>query len=301
MHAQQASAPQTNDLDRGRQAAYPTVLFPTQSVANSPRSRSSLLPNAPLVKQKRASRSAQRSLTTSLNSIPNISSSPSRGSTPVASPKSDSSSKSPRGSFLRDSQLATDSPHKTLRPKSSHHQSLLDLRDELQKRSESGVYHSVALLTHAHRDHSFPNGNGPQLVSLVRLIWHLPGTPTPLERQSHQSTTGLLLLPPMLSVVGILVKHRSLLALASSANASPLLWPARRQTFHLTLVCSRSPHRGVLAPLRRHYPLAPRRVPLHLVLYPMFPPARRGKLIPLLRPPAPPPQGCRYPPLLDPH
>lgn len=139
------------------------------------------------------------------------------------------------------------------------------------------------------------------LVSLACLIWHLPGTPTPLGRQSLQSTTGLLLLPLMLSVVGILVKHRSLPALASSANISPLLWPARRQTFRLTLVCPRSLHRGVLvlAPPRRHYPLA-RRVPLRLVLYLMFPPACRGKLIPLLRQPVPPPQDRRHPPLLGP-
>ncbi|KAH9029846.1 Fph type histidine kinase [Lactarius pseudohatsudake] len=124
--------------NRGRQTVFPTVLLPTQSAANSRSSPSlSLLPNAPLVKQKRASRSAQRSLTTSLNSIPNITSSPSQGNTPVASPKSDSSSKSLRGSFLRDSQSATDPPHKGLRSKSSYHQSLLDLRDELQKRSES--------------------------------------------------------------------------------------------------------------------------------------------------------------------
>ncbi|KAI9434204.1 Fph type histidine kinase [Lactarius indigo] len=82
--------------NRGRQTACPpTVLLPTQSVANS-RSSPSPFPllNAPPVKQKRASRSAQRSLTTSLNSIPNITSSPSQGSTPVASPKSDTSSKS---------------------------------------------------------------------------------------------------------------------------------------------------------------------------------------------------------------
>ncbi|KAH9057814.1 Fph type histidine kinase [Lactarius vividus] len=128
----------TNDLDRGRQTAFPTALLPTQSVDNSRSSPSpSLLPNAPLVKQKRASRSAQRSLTTSLHSIQNIISSPSQGSTPVASPKSDSSSKSIRGTFLRDSQSATDPSHKSLRSKSSYHQSLLDLRDELQKRSES--------------------------------------------------------------------------------------------------------------------------------------------------------------------
>jgi signal transduction histidine kinase len=138
--AQHASAPQTNDLDRGRQAAYPTVLLPTQSVANSPRSSSSsLLPDAPLFKQKRASRSAQRSLTPSLNSIPNLTSSPRRGSSSVASSKSDSSSKSPRGSFLRDSQPATDPPHKNLCPKSSYHQSLLDLRDEVQRKTESAT------------------------------------------------------------------------------------------------------------------------------------------------------------------
>ena len=149
--AQQASAPQTTDLDRGRQTACPTVL------PNSLRSSSSLLPNAPLVKQRRASRSAQRSLITSLNSITNLSSSPSRGSTPVASPKSDSSSKSSRGSFLRDSQPHTDSPHKSSRPKSSHHQSLSDLRDELQQKTESGVYQFAVLLTPANRDRSSPD------------------------------------------------------------------------------------------------------------------------------------------------
>ena len=263
---QKASAPQTNDLDRGRTV----LLLPTQSVLNSPRS-SSLLPNAPPVKQKRASRSAQRPLTTSLNPIPSIPSSPSQASTPVASPKSDSSSNSLRGSFLRDSQLATDTPHKGLRPKSSYHQSLLDLRDELQKRSDSGVCHSVALLPHANRDRSFPNHDGPQPESLGRLIWHLPETPTDLGRQNRQSTTGQLLLPPMHSVVGILVKRHSLHALASSANISPLLWPPRRQIFRLTLVPSRSPHQGVLVPLKRHYSLA-----LHLVLCQIFPLARRG-------------------------
>ena len=150
--AQQASAPQTTDLDRGRQTACPTVL------PNSPRSSSSLLlPNAPLVKQRRASRSAQRSLNSSLHSIPNLSSSPSRGGTPVASPKSDSSPKSPRGSNIHDFQPAMDSPYKNLRPKSSLHQSLLDLRDELQKKTESGVYHSVLLLKPANRDRSFPD------------------------------------------------------------------------------------------------------------------------------------------------
>ena len=155
---QQASAPQTIDLDRGRQTAFPTVLLPTQSVANSPRSSSSpLLPNVPRVKPKRASRSAQRSLITSLNSITNLSSSLGRGSTPVASTKSDSSSKSPRGSFLRDSQPHTDSPHKSSRPKSSHHQSLLDLRDELQQKTEFGVYQFVVLLTPANRDRSLPD------------------------------------------------------------------------------------------------------------------------------------------------
>jgi hypothetical protein len=149
--AQQASAPQTTDLDRGRQTACPTVL------PNPPRSSSSLLPNAPLVKQRRASRSAQRSLNTSLHSIPSLSSSLSRGSTPVASPKSDSSPKSPRGSNIRDSQPSMDPPYKSLRPKSSLHQSLLDLPDELQKKTESGVYHSVLLLTPANRDRSFPD------------------------------------------------------------------------------------------------------------------------------------------------
>lgn len=271
--AQKASAPQTSDLDRGRQTVQ--VLLPTQSVPNSPRSSSSpsILPNAPLVKQKRASRSAQRSLITSLNPITNIAS---QGSTPVASPKSDSSSDSLREPLLHDSQSTADPPHKSLRPKSSYHQSLLDLQDVLQKRSDSGVCHSVALLTHANPDRSSPGDDGSQLVSLVHSIWYLPGTMTPLGRQSRQSTTGLLLLPPMLSAIGIRVKLHSLPAHASNANISTLLWPARRRTSRPILVYSRSPHRGARPPLRRRHPLAPRRVLLHRVYYLIFPPARRG-------------------------
>ena len=63
-----------------------------------------------------------------------------------------------------------DSPYKSLRPKFSLHQSLLDLRDELQIKTESGVYHSVLLLTPANRDRSFPDVTMiPQVLSLEHL------------------------------------------------------------------------------------------------------------------------------------
>ncbi len=250
---QQDLAPQTNDLDRARPAhAYPTVPLP---LPHSP-----LLPNAPRLKQNRASSRAQRP---SLNPIPSL---PSQASTPVAS------SKPLSGSSLRDS----DSPRKGLRPKSSYHQSLLNLRDEVQKRSESSMCHSVALFTHTNCATCSPVR--AQLFSRVPLIWHLPWMPKPLGRQSCLSTIGPLSLPPMPLVVGILVKHRGHPALTSSANNSPLHWPARRhRKFRRALASSRYPHRGVQAPLRKFYPLAPRRLVFHLVLSLMSPPPRRGK------------------------
>lgn len=160
---QQTSAPQIMDLDRDRE----TTLLPTQSVANLSLSSH---PDAPLVNQKRATHRAQRPSTDSpLNSITVPSSSPQRlGSTPFEPLRSDTSSKSlRRASSRRDLDLATDSPHKGLRPKSSYHQSLLNLRDELQKTSDSGVCHfraSTGLISrtdcdcfrHNHRQPAFP-------------------------------------------------------------------------------------------------------------------------------------------------
>jgi hypothetical protein len=143
---QQASAPQM-DLDRDRQQRLSTsVLLTPQSVANlSPSSTtsSSPLPNAPLVTQKRASSRAKRSqIASHLKpiTVPSPSSSNQLGS-PIVS-YSSSSDFHPHASSRRDPDLTADSLHKGLRPKSSYHQSLLNLRDELHKTSDSGVYHS---------------------------------------------------------------------------------------------------------------------------------------------------------------
>ena len=147
MQDQRASAPQIVDLDRDRQSAASasSVLLTPQSVANlSPSFFSSPLPNAPLVSQKRASRRAQRpSTTSSLNPIAPPSPSPNQVGSPIVSCSSFSDSQL-HASSRHDSDLTTDSPHKGLRPKSSYHQSLLNLCDELPKTSDSGVYHSRA-------------------------------------------------------------------------------------------------------------------------------------------------------------
>jgi len=150
MQDQRASAPQIVDLDRDRQSAASasSLLLTPQSVANlSPSFFSSPLPNAPLVSQKRASRRAQRpSTTSSLNPIaPPSPPSPNQVGSPIVSSSCSSFSDSqPHASSRHDSDLTTDSPHKGLRPKSSYHQSLLNLCDELPKTSDSGVYHSRA-------------------------------------------------------------------------------------------------------------------------------------------------------------
>jgi hypothetical protein len=147
MQDQRASAPQIVDLDRDRQRLSSVLLTP-QSEANlnlspSSTSSSSPLPNAPLVTQKRASRRAKRShLASHLNpiTVPS-SSSPNQLGSPIVAYSSFSDSQ-PHASSRRDPDLTPDSLHKGLRPKSSYHQSLLNLRDELHKPSDSGVYHS---------------------------------------------------------------------------------------------------------------------------------------------------------------
>jgi len=145
MQDQQASAPQMVDLDRDRQRLSDILLTP-QSVVNlspSTTSSSSPLPNAPLVTRKRASRRAKRShIASHLNPI-TVPSPPSHNQlgSPIVSCSSFSDSH-PHASSRRDPDLTTDSLHKGLRPKSSYHQSLLNLRDELHKPSDSGVYHS---------------------------------------------------------------------------------------------------------------------------------------------------------------
>jgi hypothetical protein len=146
MQDQQASAPQIVDLDRDRQRLSSSVLLTPQSVANlSPSSTSSSppLPNAPLVTQKRAfSRAKRFHIASHLNPITVPSpSSPDQLGSPIVS-YSSSSDSHPHASSRRDPDLTADSLHKGLRPKSSYHQSLLNLRDELHKTSDSGVYHS---------------------------------------------------------------------------------------------------------------------------------------------------------------
>ncbi len=143
MQDQQASAPQIVDLDRDRQRLLSSsVPLTPQSVASST-SSSSPLPNAPLVTQKRASSRAKRfQIASHLKpiTVPSPSSSNQLGS-PIVS-HSSSSDSHPHASSRRDPDLTADSQHKGLRPKSSYHQSLLNLRDEVYKTSDSGVYHS---------------------------------------------------------------------------------------------------------------------------------------------------------------
>ena len=141
MQDQQASAPQIVDLDRDRQRLSSVLLTPQLEANLSPSSPP--LPNAPLVTQKRASRRAKRShIASHLNpiTVPSPSSHNQLGSPIVA--YSSFSDSHPHASSRRDPDLTADSLHKGLRPKSSYHQSLLNLRDELHKPSDSGVYHS---------------------------------------------------------------------------------------------------------------------------------------------------------------
>ena len=146
MQDQQASAPQMVDLDRDRQRASSVLLTTPQSVVN-PSSYPSPLPDVPFVKQKRPSLRARPSTASNLNPITAPSSpSPNLVDSPIASSSSssDSSPSQASSSSRRDPGFATDSVYKGLRPKSSYHQSLLNLREELHKPSDSGVYHSCA-------------------------------------------------------------------------------------------------------------------------------------------------------------
>jgi hypothetical protein len=137
----QQDAPQM-DLDRDHRSS---VLLTAQSVANLPLpSFSSPLTNAPLLTQKCAFRRAQPPSTTSDLSPITDPSFPSPNSTgsPFAFTASYPSSKPQPHAFpRRDPDSATDFVHKGLRPKSSFHQSLLNLRDELCRPSDSGAYH----------------------------------------------------------------------------------------------------------------------------------------------------------------
>jgi hypothetical protein len=147
MQDQKASAPQIVDLDRDRQRASSSVLLTPRSVASLPPSSHSPLPDVPLVEQKRPSLRAQRpSPASNLNPITAPSPpSPNQVDSPIASSSSsDSSPSQASSSCRRDPGFAADSVYKGLRPKSSYHQSLLNLREELHKPSDSGVYHFCA-------------------------------------------------------------------------------------------------------------------------------------------------------------
>lgn len=151
MQQEQPSAPQLVDLDLDRQTAVSSsVLLTAQSVANLPLSSfSPPLINAPLLTQKCASRRAHPPLPTSNFSSSTDPSYPSLNPTcsPFALAASYPSSKSqPHAFSRRDPDSATDSVHKGLRPKSSYHQSLLNLRDELCRPSDSGTFHFHAPL-----------------------------------------------------------------------------------------------------------------------------------------------------------
>lgn len=133
------SAPQIVDLDPDRNTLSTSVLLTAQSVANLP------LTNAPLLTQKCASNRAQHpSPTFNFSPITDptfLSPNPTASST-ASSSASSASSPTPQiyaSSHRNPADSATDSVHKGLRPKASYHQSLLNLRDELFRPSDSGA------------------------------------------------------------------------------------------------------------------------------------------------------------------
>ncbi len=143
MQQEHPSAPQILDLDPEGHTLSSSVLLTAQSVDNLPLSSfSSPLANAPLLTQKCASQRAQPPSPT-FNFSPIID--PSFSSpNPTASTVSSSPPLQFHASSRRVPDPATDSVHKGLRPKASYHQSLLNLRDELCRPSDSGVCHCRA-------------------------------------------------------------------------------------------------------------------------------------------------------------
>ena len=142
MQQEHPAAPQILDLDPDGHALSTSVLLTAQSVANLPlNSFSSPLANAPLLTQKCASNRAQAP-------------SPTFNLSPIADPDylslnptaSTASSTSPtlhlHAPSHRVPDSATDSVYKGLRPKASYHQSLLNLRDEIFRPSDSGACHT---------------------------------------------------------------------------------------------------------------------------------------------------------------
>ena len=147
MQQEHTSAPQIVDLDPDGHTLSTSVLLTAQSVANLPlTSFPSPLTNAPLLTQKCASNRAQPpSPTFNLTPItdptflsPNPTASAASSSFPTSQLHASSSTHR-----VPDS-AATDSVHKGLRPKSSYHQSLLNLRDELFRPSDSGAYRTTS-------------------------------------------------------------------------------------------------------------------------------------------------------------
>jgi hypothetical protein len=142
MQQEHTSAPQIVDLDPDGHTLSTSVLLTAQSVANLPlTSFPSPLTNAPLLTQKCASYRAQPP-----SPIFNLS--------PITDPTflslnptaSTASSSSPTSQLHASSHrvpdpAAADSVHKGLRPKASYHHSLLNLRDEIFRPSDSGAYH----------------------------------------------------------------------------------------------------------------------------------------------------------------
>lgn len=157
MQQEHTSAPQIVDLD--------PVLLTAQSVANLPlNSFPSPLANAPLLTQKCASSRAQpASPTFNLNPSP-ITDPAFLSISPTASTSTASSTSPtlhPHASSHRVPDSATDSVHKGLRPKASYHQSLLNLRDELFRPSDSGACHLVPS----------PNPSGYSYSDYLLLSW----------------------------------------------------------------------------------------------------------------------------------
>lgn len=177
MQQDHTSAPKIVDLDPDRDShtLSTSVILTAQSVANLPlNSFPSPLTNAPLLTQKCASSRAQPpSPTFNLSPITD----PTYLSiNPTASTASSSPTPPLHASSHRVPDPTTDSVHKGLRPKASYHQSLLNLRDELLRPSDSGTYHSrapveirlliiIIICFHGRHVH--------QPVSHVLLIWRL--------------------------------------------------------------------------------------------------------------------------------
>ena len=171
------SAPQIVDLDPDRNTLSASVLLTAQSVANLP------LTNAPLLTQKCASNRAQHPSPT-FNFSP-IADPTFLSPNPTVSSTASSSASSPTSQLYASSHRipadsATDSVHKGLRPKASYHQSLLNLRDELFRPSDSGACHfrlgaPCPWGFECSTDyHCFYGRHVHQPVSHVRLIWRLP-------------------------------------------------------------------------------------------------------------------------------